>query len=164
MLDEFTRNGRFARIDKDQIAEFVERHPRIRAELQSLNALFQHNRVHFGYRIFDEISRYLSNNRENGMLTFDDAFDQAVFMKVLPKFTGSKARLRAPLHSVLAWALYPGSPEPMLAPVTASFESMLGAEYVDIDGFVRDAKFRVVASRSPRKVNWLGRYRSRAMK
>ena len=30
--------------------------------------------MHFGYRIFDEISRYLSNNRENGMLTFDDAF------------------------------------------------------------------------------------------
>ena len=41
------------------------------------------------------------------MAEFADAFDQAVFMKVLPKFTGSRARLQSPLRGVFAWALDP---------------------------------------------------------
>lgn len=43
------------------------------------------------------------------MLSFKDAFDRAVFMKVLPKFTGPRARLQSPLHGVLTWAIDPGS-------------------------------------------------------
>ncbi len=95
-------------IDKGEIARAVAEHPRIRDDLQALNNLLQQNRLHFGYRVFDEICQYLYNNDANGMMAFAEAFDQAVFMKVLPKFTGSRARLQSPLHGVLAWAIDPG--------------------------------------------------------
>ena len=45
------------------------------------------------------------------MMPFAVAFDQAVLMKVLPKFSGSRARLRTPLLSVLAWAINPVTPD-----------------------------------------------------
>lgn len=53
--------------------------------------------------------RFFSNDYcgLNDMMPFADAFDGAVFMKVLPKFTGSRARLQSPLHGVLAWAIAP---------------------------------------------------------
>jgi len=44
-------------------------------------------------------------------MPFMVAFDQAVLMKVLPKFSGSRARLRSPLLSVLAWAIDPATPD-----------------------------------------------------
>ncbi len=115
LLRAFTRvhpetgTPRFALIDKAEIGAVVARHGRIRADLQALNGLLQQNRMHFGYRVFDEICQYLHNNDVNGMMAFADAFDQAVFMKVLPKFTGSKARLQSPLRKVLAWAIEPGA-------------------------------------------------------
>jgi 5-methylcytosine-specific restriction endonuclease McrBC GTP-binding regulatory subunit McrB len=105
MLAAFTRDGRFAQIDKREVAEAVTAHPEIRDRLQSLNVLLQRNRFHFGYRIFDEIAQYIHNNDINGMMPFEEAFDQAVFMKVLPKFTGSRSRLRTPLLSLLAWSI-----------------------------------------------------------
>ncbi len=108
LLSQFTREGRFALIDKTEIGEVVARHPRIRDDLQALNGLLQPHRMHFGYRVFDEIAQSLFNSDLNGMMTFERAFDQAVFMKVLPKFTGSRARLQSPLHGVLAWAIDPG--------------------------------------------------------
>jgi hypothetical protein len=150
LLGAFSRDGRFALIDKDEIGEVVVAHPEIRDYLQSLNSLLKRDRFHFGYRVFDEIAQYLFNNDENGMMDFTDAFDQAVFMKVLPKFNGSKARLRSPLYSVLTWTFYPANPEPMVKAVTASFETIVGDEYVDIDDFIRDARFKVVAKRVPR--------------
>ena len=110
LLAAFTRDGRFHGIDKDEVAQAVVDHPEIRDWLGSLNHLLMKDRFHFGYRIFDEICQYVVNNDLNGMMAFDDAFDQAVFMKVLPKFSGSRARLRNPLISVLAWAIDPAQP------------------------------------------------------
>lgn len=60
----------------------------------------------FGYRVFDEIAVYVALARANGL--FGDkmasaakaAFDSAVLMKVLPKFYGSLARLRATARRV----------------------------------------------------------------
>ena len=56
--------------------------------------------MHFGYRVFDEIIMFLKNAEENHM---ENAFDQAVLMKVLPKFHGSRGKLAKPLESVLKW-------------------------------------------------------------
>ncbi len=107
MLAAFSRDGQFARIDKAEIAEFIERFPEVRDQLQALNDVLRPFRMHFGYRVFDEITQYLANNDQNGMATFEEALDQAVFMKVLPKFSGSRARLQSPLHGVLTWAVDP---------------------------------------------------------
>lgn len=108
-FDPDTDKSRFALIDKGEIGVVVAEHPRIRTDLQALNGLLQPHRMHFGFWVFDEICQYLHNNDLNRMMPFEDAFDQAVFMKVLPKFTGSRARLQSPLHGVLTWAVHPAS-------------------------------------------------------
>ncbi len=112
LLAAFTRDGRFHGVDKDEVARAVMDHQEFREWLGELNRLLAKDRFHFGYRTFDEIAQYIVNNDLNGMMAFGDAFDQAVFMKVLPKFSGSRARLRSPLISVLAWAIDPAEPLP----------------------------------------------------
>ena len=108
LLQRFSRNGEFARIDKAQIATFVNGNPEVRQWLQTLNTRLATYRLHFGYRVFDEIVQYLANNEGDAGVPLQDAFDQAVLMKVLPKFTGSRARLEDPLRDVLLWAIDPG--------------------------------------------------------
>jgi hypothetical protein len=107
ILAAFSRGGKFARIDKQEIWDLIERRPVVRDHLQALNDVLRPFRMHFGYRVFDEVTQYLGNNDINEMVSFEEAFDQAVFMKVLPKFSGSRARLQSPLHGVLAWAIDP---------------------------------------------------------
>ncbi|CAA9543186.1 MAG: 5-methylcytosine-specific restriction related enzyme [uncultured Thermomicrobiales bacterium] len=146
MLAAFTRHGRFARIEKGDVAAAVDAHPEIRDDLQSLNELLKRNRFHFGYRIFDEIAQYLHNNDQNGMMTFPEAFDAAVFMKVLPKFTGSRSRLRAPLLSLLAWAIDPIAPDP--EGVTTRFEASLSAAGIAPTVLVDGPRYPTVARRA----------------
>ncbi len=76
------------------------------------------------------------------------AFDQAVFMKVFPKFSGSRARLRAPLLSLLAWTFYPANPEPALGRSSSrSWRSTLKTPPLS-PIFIRDAPFKTVAARA----------------
>ncbi len=146
MLAEFTRGSRFAWIDKGEVAAAIVAHPEIRVHLQSLNGLLKRNRFHFGYRIFDEIAQYLHNNDQNGMMPFPEAFDAAVFMKVLPKFAGSRSRLRAPLLSLLAWAIDPALP-PTKETVT-SFETHMDGKSEALRARVDGAALPRVASRA----------------
>lgn len=64
--------------------------------------------MNFGYRVFDEVAVFVSLGEANGLFGDNEAaarraFDVAVLMKVLPKFYGSLARLRAPLRALLNW-------------------------------------------------------------
>jgi hypothetical protein len=65
---------------------------------------------------------------------------------VLPKFTGSRARLLSPLLSVLAWAIAPDAPDPKA--VNEAFLKLL--EESDHGGATlsADAMFPHVASRA----------------
>lgn len=123
LLAAFTRDQRFHGVDKVEVAQAVAIHPEIRDWLDELNRVLMKDRFHFGYRIFDEICQYIVNNDLNRMMSFENAFDQAVFMKVLPKFSGSRARLRSPLISVLAWAIDPA--EPLTKQVVTDLDSHL---------------------------------------
>ncbi len=80
--------------------------PEIRHWLQLLNALLATWRMNFGYRVFDEIAQFLANVEANDGFesfgSFEHAFDVAVLMKVLPKFSGSAARLERPLLDLFA--------------------------------------------------------------
>ncbi len=115
LLQAFTNNGSFARIDKAAIAAYVAGHPNTREHLRMLNALLHPYDMHFGYRVFDEIIAFLLNAERNSLydntLPGDDpAFDAAVLMKILPKFHGSRGKLEQPLKQVLAWCLDPDAP------------------------------------------------------
>ncbi|MDQ3541360.1 MAG: AAA family ATPase [Chloroflexota bacterium] len=117
LLAAFTRNGRFPRIDKAEIAGYIGEHPEVRDWLQALNTLLHRDTLHFGYRVFDEIVTFLAVAEENGMfaeLGAEAAFDAAVLMKVLPKFHGSRGKLQRPLEALLAWCLNPDEPQPIV--------------------------------------------------
>lgn len=151
LLRQFTRDGVFAQVSKDDVRAAVEAHPQMRNGLQNLNERLAQHQFHFGYRVFDEIAQFIHNADRNGM--FDDwteAFDHAVFMKVLPKFNGSYARLHDPLKATLEWANDPArtisvpladDPDdtpavaaPRLARVATRVQRML--ETLEKDGFV----------------------------
>jgi 5-methylcytosine-specific restriction protein B len=110
LLPDFTNQGRFAIVDKRTVANFVQRQPIYREHLTELNALLQPHDLHFGYRVFDEIMMFLANAHGSPVFdgfnsSLDAAFDAAVLMKVLPKFHGTRGKLRLPLLNVFAWAM-----------------------------------------------------------
>ena len=105
LLDAFIGNGdRYPRIDKDDIRAVVERHGQLRADLDNLNTSLKRYRMHFGYRVFDEIMQFVHNAELNGLFSPEEAFDHAVLMKVLPKFNGSRAKLERPLVELILWS------------------------------------------------------------
>jgi len=114
LLRQFSRDGEFARVEKDVIADYTQIEE-VKAQLQTLNDLLRPHDLHFGYRIFDEIVAFLVAAESNEL--YDDqggaeaAFDAAVLMKVLPKFHGSRSRLETPLCAALAWCANPGAPD-----------------------------------------------------
>ncbi len=109
-LEVFSQNGAFPQIRKDEIREFVLENEDIRRSIQTLNSNLANYRFHFGYRVFDEIMQFLANAEANGMYENDDhmtALDSAAFMKILPKFSGSEARVGLPLAALIEWAKDP---------------------------------------------------------
>lgn len=107
LLEAFTRDGKFAQIDKTAIGQFSHL-DHFKQLLVELNESLTPSNHHFGYRVFDEIMMFLKNAEENGMFGDDlqAAFDQAVLMKVLPKFHGSRGKLEKPLHALLCWCAH----------------------------------------------------------
>lgn len=109
LLSGFSRNGRFVRIEKTEVRDVVVEYPAIRDWLQNLNGLLEKSRMNFGYRVFDEIAAFTGNGMRNFVdFELEQVFDRAVLMKVLPKFSGSAARLERPLLDLLAWCVDPG--------------------------------------------------------
>lgn len=121
-LHAFARDKRFAVIDKGEVADFVSRHETYRSHLGRLKDLLEPHDLHFGYRVFDEITAFCANAENNGLWEevggLDCAFDCAILMKVLPKFHGPRNKLELPLRLVLAWARVPEDPKTMFQQVT----------------------------------------------
>jgi 5-methylcytosine-specific restriction protein B len=117
LLPDFTNQGRFAIVDKVAVADFVQQYPTYREHLTRLKALLQPHDLHFGYRVFDEIMMFLANTEDSPVFDgfgpdgLDAAFDAAVLMKVLPKFHGTRGKLREPLEKIVRWAREPDEAE-----------------------------------------------------
>lgn len=124
LLEQFSRNGKFACMEKTVISAYISTHPQVRNRLQTLNDLLRPYDLHFGYRVFDEIVAFLAAAEENNLYAnlggMEAAFDAAVLMKVLPKFHGSRGKLERPLQAVLAWCTNPENPD--LAPIRQELE------------------------------------------
>ncbi|MBC7253724.1 MAG: AAA family ATPase [Actinobacteria bacterium] len=82
--------------------------------LARLEELLSPYRLHFGYRVLNEISLYLSYAREfvgDDASVMDTAFDFCILQKVLPKLHGNRAELEEPLASLLFFCFGLPSPE-----------------------------------------------------
>jgi hypothetical protein len=115
LLRSFSRQGRFARVEKSLIYPYVGERPALRARLATLHAMLRPFDMHFGYRVYDEIVAFLEAAERNGW--FDgvgDPLDAALCMKVLPRFRGQRRRLDAPLRALLAFCANPDAPSDAL--------------------------------------------------
>lgn len=64
-------------------------------ELQKINVILREANAHVGYRVRDEIVFYMLNNKKAGnLLTEDEAMDNEIMQKILPRIQGSSAAIR----------------------------------------------------------------------
>lgn len=65
------------------------------AELQQINEILKKADAHVGYRVRDEIVFYMLNNKAGGeLLTHEEAFDNEIMQKILPRIQGSSVSVR----------------------------------------------------------------------
>ncbi|MFB4158965.1 McrB family protein [Geomicrobium sp. JSM 1781026] len=79
---------------KDVYAHTPEFVKEVTNELVRVNEALMENGSHVGYRIRDEISFYMVYNERDGLLTREEAFDLCLLQKILPRLSGSDARMR----------------------------------------------------------------------
>ena len=73
--------------ESDAVAKFC-------TELQEINRILMQANAHVGYRVRDEIVFYLLNNRESELLPDNDAMDNEIMQKILPRIQGSNASVK----------------------------------------------------------------------
>ena len=66
-------------------------------ELQKVNRILQKASAHVGYRVRDEIVFYLLNNKKYDLLAENEAMDNELMQKILPRIQGSSASVKAML-------------------------------------------------------------------
>ena len=67
---------------------------RICFDLEELNQILVKANLHVGYRVRDEISFYMMNNKKADLLDEDTAFDHEIMQKILPRVQGSSAAIK----------------------------------------------------------------------
>ena len=63
-------------------------------ELQRLNRILQQANAHVGYRVRDEFVFYLLNNKAAELLPENEAIDNEIMQKILPRIQGSSASIK----------------------------------------------------------------------
>ena len=63
-------------------------------DLEALNQILVKANLHVGYRVRDEISFYMMNNKKAGLLSEEAAFDHEIMQKILPRVQGSSAAIK----------------------------------------------------------------------
>ena len=63
-------------------------------ELQRLNRILQQANAHVGYRVRDEVVFYLLNNKIADLLPENQAMDNEIIQKILPRIQGSSASIK----------------------------------------------------------------------
>lgn len=58
-------------------------------KLQEINSILRECEMHFGYRVRDEIVFYMLNRKSADILSEDEAFDNEIMQKILPRIQGS---------------------------------------------------------------------------
>lgn len=88
-------------------AELVNR---ICTELQALNGKLVKANAHVGFRVRDEIVFYMLNNKKAGnLLTFEQALDNEIMQKILPRIQGSSAAIKTLLIDMFKFCMGSGS-------------------------------------------------------
>jgi len=72
--------------------------------LNELQAILKEYNLHFGYRVANELGKFVHLAMEEvGDTCLDDAMDIQIIQKILPKLHGTRAKLEDPLQQLLAF-------------------------------------------------------------
>lgn len=63
-------------------------------KLEEINLILAKAGAHVGYRVRDEIVFYLLNNKKKGLLSAEEAFDNEIMQKILPRIQGSSTSVK----------------------------------------------------------------------
>ena len=63
-------------------------------DLVSINEILRENNLHVGYRVRDEISFYMVQNKKLNLLDYNIAFDYQIMQKILPRIQGSSKAIK----------------------------------------------------------------------
>lgn len=63
-------------------------------ELQDINRILQDANAHVGYRVRDEIVFYMLNSEKAKLLSYEEALDNEIMQKILPRIQGSGAAIK----------------------------------------------------------------------
>jgi 5-methylcytosine-specific restriction endonuclease McrBC GTP-binding regulatory subunit McrB len=76
--------------------------------LEQLMDILKGHNLHFGYRVANELGRFVTLALEEvGSTCLDDAVDIQIMQKILPKLHGTRAKLEVPLQELLAFCHAP---------------------------------------------------------
>lgn len=67
------------------------------SRLQEINEVLRTANAHVGYRVRDEIVFYMINNKKAGLLSDNEALDNEIMQKILPRIQGSTASVKTML-------------------------------------------------------------------
>ena len=63
-------------------------------ELNEFNTVLLKANLHVGYRVRDEITFYMMNNKNSDLLKYETAFDNEIMQKILPRIQGSSRAIK----------------------------------------------------------------------
>ncbi len=92
-----------SRADYEQAKEYLD------SFFKEILDILSPRNLHFGYRVINEISRFVINAKEEiEDFNIDDVLDIQMLQKILPKFHGSQAKLLEPLGLLFELCAKPG--------------------------------------------------------
>ncbi len=100
---------------RDDWVEFSKEAPGHHKALLQLHDILETQHRHFGYRVANEIARFVNLARrqaKDAEAAVDAAFDLALLQKVLPKFHGTQQELDSLLEEIFRFAVYGGGHVP----------------------------------------------------
>ena len=68
--------------------------------LEELNQILVKANLHVGYRVRDEFCFYMLNNKKAALITDDEAFDNEIMQKILPRIQGSSSAIKVVLSEL----------------------------------------------------------------
>jgi 5-methylcytosine-specific restriction endonuclease McrBC GTP-binding regulatory subunit McrB len=86
------------------VSDYLNAPDGVKAMLKELVELLKPHSLHFGYRVAQEVARFVNSVRTfvgDNQAAIDAALDAQLVQKVLPKFSGSQTQLEEPLRKVL---------------------------------------------------------------
>ena len=75
------------------------------AQLQNINEILRYGNAHVGYRVRDEIVFYMLNNEEAQLLSRDEAMDNEIMQKILPRIQGSASVTKEMLEKLFQYCM-----------------------------------------------------------